>query len=306
MSPGDASKLPQLPASARASPAAVAAAKAVKAAETASKPPPLTLAERRAKEEADKKEKAAAKEKAKLKEAAARQAAQRRAVARGAAAAAAAVVAAKWPVIAGGLGLLFRNLGGPSLLAATLRSPGFVFGRVVRCVEWDAAACPDKPTGRMHTLRLRAQTPDGLRTAIARAAGCDGKDVKSIAHWIAAPGGGSLLEPIGSAAAIAVLPDPALLVWSRAAPGGEGIDAVGALPVEGVLPPAARPPAGPPDADAALAELAAATTGDEDGGAAVLAAAAAAPAAVAALWRATGGGDRFVQAAREMVRRPGV
>ena len=312
LSQQDAPKLPALPPGARASPAALKAAKAVKAAETAAarKPaadaPPLSPAERRAKEEADKKEKAEKKYKELAKLAAEKQAAQRRAVARGAAAAAAAVVAAKWPVIATGMGLLFRNLGGPSLLAATLRAPGFLFGRVLRCVEWDVAASPDRPDGRMHTLRLRAQTPDGLRTAIAKAAGCPPGDVASLAHWLAAPGGGSLLEPIGSAAAITVLPDPALIVWSRSRPGGEGVAHAGALPIEGVLPPAARPAAQSQtqvDADIALAALAAATAGDEDGGVGVLAAAAAQPGAVAALWRAVGGGNRFVQAARELVGR---
>lgn len=307
LSAKDAPKLPALPPGARASPAALKAAKAVKAAETAAnvrKPAvdastPLTPAEKRAKE-------AAAKEKVREKEAAEKQAAQRRAVARGAAAAAAAVVAAKWPVIAGGVGLLFRNLGGPSLLAATLRAPGFLFGRVLRCVEWDVASSPDRPDGRMHTLRLRTQTPDGLRTAIAKAAGCKPADVASLAHWLAAPGGGSLLEPIGSAAAITVLPDPALIVWSRSRPGGEGGAHAGALPIEGALPPAARPAAPPQtqtDADAALAALAAATAGDEDGGVGVLAAAAAQPGAMAALWRAVGEGHRFVQAARELVGR---
>ena len=280
----------------KASPEAVKAAKAARAAEDARQ----AAAPKKASDAADKRElERRAREKAAAKAAADRAAAQRRAAAAGAAAAGAAVLAAKWSAVSGAAAAVFRVVGGPSLLAATLRAPGLLFGRVVRCVEWPDPAT-DRPGGAVVSLRLRVATVDGLKAAIAKAVaereGGARVAVGAVAHWAPAPGGGSLLEPLaasGASGSLSLLPDPAIVCWCRA--GGAG------LPTgRGALPPAGKP-AGAASPDPAVAMLAALVA--ESGGAdpALLAAAAAAPEPYVRLWRAGGAG--WVDAARALAAR---
>lgn len=48
-----------------------------------------------------------------------------------------------------------------------LGTPGYIFGKQIRAVEWDVAASPGSPNGRVVSFKLRAFTADGIRKAIA-------------------------------------------------------------------------------------------------------------------------------------------
>ena len=58
---------------------------------------------------------------------------------------------------------------------------GYLVGRDIRAVEWDAATSPSLPDGRAVSFKLRALTPDGLRIALAKQYRLEGaKDVKQV------------------------------------------------------------------------------------------------------------------------------
>ena len=68
---------------------------------------------------------------------------------------------------------------------------GFLVGRDIRAVEWDAANSPSLPDGRAVSFKLRALTPDGLRIALAKQYCLEGaKDIKQVrsSTEYAAPG----------------------------------------------------------------------------------------------------------------------
>lgn len=48
-----------------------------------------------------------------------------------------------------------------------LGTPGYIFGKQIRAVEWDVAASPGSPNGRVVSFKLRAFTAEGIRKAIA-------------------------------------------------------------------------------------------------------------------------------------------
>jgi len=197
--------------------------------------------------------------------------------------------------------LLFRNLGGPSLLAATLRSPGALFGRTLRVIEWDPLTEPGGPlTSPVSSLpRSRVATVEGLRKAIARAARCEPGEVRQVAHWVPAPSGAGsaafppAFEPITGPASFAGLPDPAWIVFcrrSRSRP-------------EDRIPARAASMGGGPDAAATVAAVVSASEGEADA-AALAAAAAAAPGPYQALVGGMGGRPReeVLEAMRALVR----
>ncbi|KAK9817969.1 hypothetical protein WJX72_005108 [[Myrmecia] bisecta] len=126
----------------------------------------------------------------------------------------------KWQTILTVGAVLFRSVGGPSLVSGILRTPGYIFGRSVRAVEWDVAASPTMPNGCSHSFKLRAFTPVGMRIAIAKANRLSGPgEVKQISQWIQI--GPNFYEPLRSVASLAMLPDPAWVVWSRQPRTGE-------------------------------------------------------------------------------------
>ena len=58
---------------------------------------------------------------------------------------------------------------------------GYLVGRDIRAVEWDAASSPSLPDGRAVSFKLRALTPEGLRIALAKQYRLEGaKDVKQV------------------------------------------------------------------------------------------------------------------------------
>lgn len=195
--------------------------------------------------------------------------------------------------------LLFRNLGGPSLLAASLRSPGALFGRTLRVVEWDPLTEPGGPASSPVTSlpRSRVASVDGLRRAIAKGAKLPPGEVRQLAHWVPAPpGAGSAFppafEPITGPASFAGLPDPAWIVWCRR-PRSRPEDRIPARAAAG------KAAGGSPDPAAVVAAVAAAAGGQPDAPD-LAAAAAAAPAAYGALVAGLAGGDGLLEAARAL------
>ena len=56
---------------------------------------------------------------------------------------------AKWQSILAIAAVVFRTVGGPTLVSTVLKTPGYIFGRGVRSVEWDVEASPRAPSGHM-------------------------------------------------------------------------------------------------------------------------------------------------------------
>ena len=56
---------------------------------------------------------------------------------------------AKWQTVATVAAVLFRSIGGPTLVSSALRTPGYIFGHGVRAIEWDVESCPHTPSDRM-------------------------------------------------------------------------------------------------------------------------------------------------------------
>lgn len=126
----------------------------------------------------------------------------------------------KWQLVASLGAVIFRTIGGPTILSSVLRTPGYIIGRGVRVVEWNVAEHPDGPDGDLASMKLRALTPDGIRMAIAKEYGLSNyREVRQVSHWVttAVP---HFFEPMRTAAAFKMLPNPAFVVWSRHPPTG--------------------------------------------------------------------------------------
>ena len=70
---------------------------------------------------------------------------------------------------------------GQQLVNTWPQSAGYLVGRDIRAVEWDAVSSPSLPDGRAVSFKLRALTPEGLRIALAKQYRLEGaKDVKQV------------------------------------------------------------------------------------------------------------------------------
>ncbi|KAL0038130.1 hypothetical protein WJX79_004071 [Trebouxia sp. C0005] len=126
----------------------------------------------------------------------------------------------KWQLFASLGAVVFRTIGGPTLLSSVLRTPGYIIGRGVRVVEWDVTESPTGPTGHLVSMKLRALTPDGIRIAIAKEYGLSNyREVRQVSHWVTTTTP-YFFEPMRTAATFKMLPDPAFVVWSKHPPTG--------------------------------------------------------------------------------------
>ncbi|DBA92880.1 TPA: hypothetical protein ACH3X1_003051 [Trebouxia sp. C0004] len=126
----------------------------------------------------------------------------------------------KWQLFASLGAVVFRTIGGPTLLSSVLRTPGYIIGRGMRVVEWDVTESPTGPTGHLVSIKLRALTPDGIRIAIAKEYGLSNyREVRQVSHWVTTTTP-YFFEPMRTAATFKMLPDPAFVVWSRHPPTG--------------------------------------------------------------------------------------
>lgn len=126
----------------------------------------------------------------------------------------------KWQLFASLGAVVFRTIGGPTLLSSVLRTPGYIIGRGMRVVEWDVTESPTGPTGHLVSMKLRALTPDGIRIAIAKEYGLSNyREVRQVSHWVTTTTP-YFFEPMRTAATFKMLPDPAFVVWSRHPPTG--------------------------------------------------------------------------------------
>ncbi|KAL0054146.1 hypothetical protein WJX82_004483 [Trebouxia sp. C0006] len=126
----------------------------------------------------------------------------------------------KWQLFASLGAVVFRTIGGPTLLSSVLRTPGYIIGRGMRVVEWDVTESPTGPTGHLVSMKLRALTPDGIRIAIAKEYGLSNyREVRQVSHWVTTTTP-YFFEPMRTAATFKMLPDPAFVVWSKHPPTG--------------------------------------------------------------------------------------
>ncbi|GMH42555.1 hypothetical protein BSKO_10474 [Bryopsis sp. KO-2023] len=121
---------------------------------------------------------------------------------------------AKWNAVVPLFDSLFRAIGGPTLVSTLLRTPGYIVGRRVHLIEWNVERSPNLPDGPVMTIRLRTQSPEGLKAAIKKSYGLTGRNrVRQMSHWITF--GPGFFEPIDQASDFNCLPDPVWVVWSK-------------------------------------------------------------------------------------------